>query len=61
MALRMKLPTPRDLKEEEGWRFSSLRKMRQPAARERTADSWRGVLRQGRGVVCVPLVSGGGL
>ncbi len=39
----MRLPTPRDLKEPDGWRFSSLRKMRQPAALERAEDSMRGV------------------
>lgn len=34
---------PRDLKEPEGWRFSSLRKMRQPAALESVLDSTNGV------------------
>jgi len=45
---RMKAPMPRDLKEPEGWRRSSLRKIH-PAALERLADSTRGVLRQGLG------------
>ena len=41
---------PRDLKEPAGCRFSSLRKMRQPAALERAADSTRGVRIQGVGI-----------
>ena len=58
---------PRDLKEEDGWRFSSLRKMRlyldqyngseecsytyQPAAFDKTLDSTSGVSIQGFAVV----------
>ena len=45
----MRLPMPRDLKEPDGCRFSSLRKMRQPAALERAEDSTRGVEIQGLG------------
>lgn len=40
---------PRDLKEPEGWRFSSLRKMRHPAALDRAADSINGVETHGLG------------
>ena len=40
---------PRDLKEPAGCRFSSLRKMRLPAALERAADSTRGVSIHGVG------------
>ena len=46
----MWLPIPRDLKEPDGCRFSSLRKMRQPAALERAEDSTRGVAIQGLGI-----------
>lgn len=45
----MKLPMPRDLKEPDGWRFSSFRKMRQEAALERAEDSMSGVVIQGLG------------
>jgi len=48
-ARRTRLPMPRDLKEPAGWRFSSLRNMRQPAAMERAEDSIRGVEIQGLG------------
>lgn len=39
----------RDLKEPEGWQFSSLRKMLHPAARERGGENMRGVSTQGLG------------
>ena len=45
----MRFPIPRDLKEPAGWRFSSWRKMRQPAALESAEDSIRGVVIQGLG------------
>lgn len=48
-AVRIRLPIPLDLKEPDGWRFSSLRKMRQPAALERAEDSMRGVEIHGLG------------
>ena len=49
----MRLPMPRDLNEDEGWRFSSLRKMRQLAARDRAEDSSSGVWIHGLGRVRV--------
>ncbi len=39
----------RDLKEPEGWVFSSLRKMLHPAAREMVGEKMRGVSTQGLG------------
>ena len=39
----------RDLKEPEGWVFSSLRKMLHPAAREMVGEKRRGVSTQGLG------------
>ena len=50
---------PRDLKEPDGWRSSSLRKMRHLAERERTVDSTSGVSIQVCFVVsgaCEPMV-----
>lgn len=52
------MPIARDLKEPLGWTFSSLRKMRQPAAREREADSTRGVWIHGVWEIGVVAVSG---
>lgn len=46
---RRKLPIPRDLKEPEGWRFSSLRWISQPADLESVGEWIRGVRRQGLG------------
>lgn len=43
----MKLPTPRDLNEPDGWRRSSLRKIRHPASLDSLADSINGVSIQG--------------
>ncbi len=39
----------RDLKEPDGWTFSSLRKMLHPATRDRGAEWMRGVSTQGLG------------
>ena len=43
----IKFPTPRILKEPEGWRRSSFAKTWQPAAAERDSDAMHGVLIQG--------------
>lgn len=52
----------RDLKEPEGWVFSSLRKMLHPAARERGGEKRRGVSTQGLGGSRErePMLCGGG-
>ena len=47
MACRIILPTPRDLKDPDGWRLSNFRKMRHPAVLERWVDSISGVRRHG--------------
>ena len=47
MLLSMELPIPRDLKDDEGWRFASFKNRRHPVILERMLDSSRGVSIQG--------------